>query len=464
MSNPSGKNGEPKAFNTMDDRIDEYLMAFGSTAKFFAAYEVRVFRILECLVAFDDPDATIELFNELEDCGIDIPHKYRLATTEAHKNYHFMPCKASENELTEAIVRSFAAHRISMMRSAVGETFARQVNEISTAAQSGIKEARERSLDRFYRDVRKFLESPNKSSRRDIITFDQFMEATSRDYSELAGRENRALRSALKKALVGGKTEIIKNNIRQYGPPSVDGKTYGCDIRLKIGSWGGSDFSKQRSIEAIKSWLALVAPTIIKGMSQFKVTAQLGGKRPAEMPDNSAAIYFTNKNLVVIPDSPELAGAGKALLTQDLISKRAYIYHEMTHILGKINPSIPMGSSGGWAEDCCLNDASMALLADLIRQRGPVVPLDEAIKLLPGVSSPETPSFGVRDSLVNLYAGILYIIDKGTHLYVRETETLSCAVENFANAESMLAAFMTERELFTHALALFYGEYFNETV
>ena len=99
-----------------------------------------------------------------------------------------------------------------------------------------------------------------------------------------------------------------------------------------------------------------------------------------------------------------------------------------------------------------------------MRDRDPGVPLNKSVKLLPSVSSLDSPVFGVRDSLVNPYAGVLYKASKDGDSSISETEALTSAVESFSSAETMLSLFMTDRELFSHALALFYGEYFNEEV
>jgi hypothetical protein len=312
--------------------------------------------------------------------------------------------------------------------------------------------------------VRKFLEGPGSSSRRDIIAFDEFIEATNRQYHELAGKNNRDLRAALKKALVGGKVEIIKNNIKKYGSPSIDGKTYGCDIRLKVDKWRGSDQAKYSAVEAIKSWQALVVPSLIKGMSQFRVTVKLGGPRTYGMPTNVAASYSPLDSTVVIPHNSRQTGSTKAELMSEIADRKCYIYHEMTHILGNVNPSIPFGNMDRWGDTYSLVDTSIALLADFMRDRDPGVPLNKSVKLLPSVSSPVNPAFGVRDSLVNPYAGVLYRSPKDNGQSIFETEALTSAVENFSSAETMLSLFMTDRELFSHALALFYGEYFNEEV
>ena len=466
MSDFSGKKGEPAPDpnDPQDDRIDEFLEAYSSTPDFGMRYRSQIFTLVEALKSDSSPATVRSLRNFLSSKGVNMTQAHWDGVVEAHTDFHFMPCKATLDALLISVVLGRAGAVISAMAEEAGGIFANEANKISQEALLSIRKARERSLEFFYRDVRKFLEGPGRSSRRDIIAFDEFVEATNRQYHELAGKNNRDLRAALKKALVGGKVEIIKNNIKKYGSPSIDGKTYGCDIRLKVDKWRGSDQAKYSAVEAIKSWQALVVPSLVKGMSQFRVTVQLGGPLTYGMPTNAAASYMPTESIVVIPHHARHKGNTKTELMSEIADRKCYIYHEMTHILGNVNPSIPFGNMGRWGDTYSLVDTSIALLADFMRDRDPGVPLNKSVKLLPSVSSLDSPVFGVRDSLVNPYAGVLYKASKDGDSSISETEALTSAVESFSSAETMLSLFMTDRELFSHALALFYGEYFNEEV
>ena len=463
MADSSGKKGMP-AHDPQDYLMDDFLLCYGMSDNFSMEYREKIMLIINVLMGDSSPSVLYKMFVFLQTKGMDINKEHWARVTEAHSDFHFLPCNKTKTELISAIIVSFAGAVVHFMTLQASSAFEQRVDKISTDAALAIKQARERSLELFYRDVRKFLAGPSRSSGRDIITFDQFIEASNCEYSELAGRDKKDLRTALKKALVGGKAEIIKNNIKKYGAPSLNGKTYGCDIRLKVGDWGGSDYSKQGAVEAIKSWQALVAPSIIKGMSQFKATIELGGERREDMPSHAAASYVPSQSTVLIPQPPQPLRRNQSSAMVEMLTTRCYIYHEMTHIFGNVDPSIPLGNMGRWGDTYSLNDTSISLLADFMRSRNPEVPIDEAVKVLLSASTETTVTFGVRDSLVNPYTGALYITGGNSNLGIFETEALTSAVENFSSAETMLALFMTDRELFSHALALFYGEYFNEDV
>ena len=386
------------------------------------------------------------------------------------------------------------------------QSFMAAVSLIGVKNNIRAKEARDRGLRRFYSDIEKYL---SKSNRRggESFTFDEFSAVSEYPYSYLSGKgyNARRIRLGMKRALVGAKYEIVKRNIYRYGSPSIYGDTYGCRIKLEMSDREPPQ-AKEASVKAIKEWLALVAPAIIEGPVPFSVNIKINkeGSDIINSLGGAAALYIPDKSLVLVREIVPEWGEDNKDINRNIIKRNAEIFHEMTHILGNVNPPVFGGgeeSGGGWGQpeatppgrsaggytfargsgtfsgggggsgeiEPTLRDTAICLLSYLVMKNSPQTPYNKIARVITEYSTPDNLVFGVPDSLTNQYTGVFYphtphTAKRGEHpkMEISETEVSTCAVMAFASPEDMLAMFMTERDLFSHALAIFYGEYFTE--
>lgn len=120
------------------------------------------------------------------------------------------------------------------------------------------KGAREKALALFYKDIEQLINSPiNPTS----LTFEEFMEVVSLDYSACMKRPVGQVRASMS-AVKAGIDSLMRNNMHKYGLPDLSGNTYGNIATPRL-------FVDNRSFinsvaQSFGHWQLLMAPILTR--------------------------------------------------------------------------------------------------------------------------------------------------------------------------------------------------------
>ena len=253
----------------------------------------------------------------------------------------------------------------------------------------------------------------------DVLSPEEFKEYTSRGYGRLFGNM-RAL-NACARTMESARVKIIRNNMRTYGQPSLDGSNYNCNIELQF--FSNCPRAVISEIQAgLLAWQALAAPTLCSNPINIKM--RIGSKRA-----HSGAFHDDTKKVIYIGG-----------ISNRLDQAKRRVYHELTHALENACPRISLANT----------------VTLLERAKGKENPVQfTQLFQSDGV-------FYIPDAFCYGYTGRVYVSGQGQEgVLVSDTrsEISATSIEDFFSGPQMLGLYMTDRDLFYHAMAIFSGAY-----
>ena len=225
---------------------------------------------------------------------------------------------------------------------------------------------------------------------------------------------------------------IIQRNISVFGLPDIyfnAGDSVSADEEFFKSSYGGrvsilnAGKMKAPAIEKLKvaqlSFQTLVAPTLVRANLYVSVVYNdKRGKGP-----RVSRYHYRDKTVTIVDRRP----------TDDSIKR--IVYHEMMHAVDHALPEV------------------MEQAFAILKSRCGENPEEDLTFYTELFSSRRDFAFVIRDSFINSYAGRVY--------GGRSTEISTMAIDQFAYPETMLSLMRTDFQLFSHALAICYGTYFD---
>jgi hypothetical protein len=251
----------------------------------------------------------------------------------------------------------------------------------------------------------------------DVLSPEKFQEYTSRGYSRLFGNE--LALNACARTMESARAKIIRNNMKTYGQPSLDGSNYNCNIELQF--FNNCPRAVIAEIQAgLLAWQALAAPTLCGNPINIKM--RIGSDRA-----DGSGFYHDKKKVVYIGGVSKRLGRAKRR-----------VYHELTHAL----------------EDVCPGVSRANTVTLLERAKGKENPVQfTQLYQSDGV-------FYIPDAFCYGYTGRIYVSgQEGVLVSDTRSEISATSVEDFFSGPQMLALYMTDRDLFYHAMAIFSGAY-----
>jgi hypothetical protein len=236
--------------------------------------------------------------------------------------------------------------------------------------------------------------------------------------------------------------KIILDNIALFGPPQVDAPSYGGIVRIEnAGSIPEKDLSELKT--NLLSFQALTAPTTNRAQLDVTVRYKVLDKK-TKRDEGASFIKYTahyssyDKSVNLFKHQGDDYNASKRV-----------VYHEMMHAVDYAAPGL-MRQTFAFLETRCgiVPCEDIEFYPELIMSRG-----DRA--------------FGLRDSFISAYTGRVYLHDlhDPNHEFDpyewNSTEVSTTSIDQFACPETMLSLLSNDPKLFSHALAICYGTYFD---
>jgi len=335
--------------------------------------------------------------------------------------------------------------------------------------------ARAKALQIFYKDVESIMIKVSKDPYAYMIDFKRFVDVEQRHKffglpafcrkeglswakfrrRELPpGRRQKILREWREYAEVMRKNmtymmelvreKIILDNIALFGTPQVDAFSYGGIVRIE-----NADGIPEEDLSALKtdllSFQALTAPTTSRAFLNVTVRYKIidkGIKRdvsdPRHMYEYTPHYSNYDKSVKVFKNAGD--NSYKYI--------KSAVYHEMMHAVDYAAPGL------------------MRQTFAFLKTRCGIVPCED-VEFYPELMGTRGDmAFGVRDSFMWAYTGRIYVRDLGTdHGFDpyawNATEVSTTSIEQFAYPETMLSLLSNDPGLFSHALAICYGTYFD---
>ena len=303
------------------------------------------------------------------------------------------------------------------------------------------KDARRRAIELFYDDLEFIFSETFKTLQydysierytlalqsllkyRELYNKSEFTEAPVY-YQEAidAASEVKKYYSTLESVMHDVLYKIKRDNIAKFGRPEINSLSYGNVIKINKENIPADCLGELEG--AVLNFQALVAPTIKNANMEISVVSDSSG----DTLEGAAGQYESASKTVRL----------RYLNRSWPISST--VYHEITHAIEEHVPEI--------------SAANLGILK--IRSGGDIISsigfINEAV-----LGDGDTEIFGIRDSFLNPYTGRIYY---GHGKYVA-SEVSTTAVDQLSNGYSALSLMLGDPQLFSHALAICYGTYFD---
>ncbi len=247
--------------------------------------------------------------------------------------------------------------------------------------------------------------------------------------------------------------KIILDNIALFGTPQVD--TFSGAPQVDAFSYGGivrienADSIPEEDLSALKtdllSFQALTAPTTSRAYLNITVRYKIIDKGIKRDVSDPMHMYEYTPHYSNYDKSVRLfKNAGN-----NSLHIKGAVYHEMMHAVDYAAPGL------------------MRQTFAFLKTRCGIVPCED-VEFYPELMGGRgSMSFGVRDSFMSAYTGCIYVHglpdpNSGPDSYGNNaTEVSTTSIDQFAYPETMLSLLSNDPELFSHALAICYGTYFD---
>ena len=367
------------------------------------------------------------------------------------------------------VSRELARAEIERMEQGQGVFFS-QILPPQEIVRSG-QAARARALQLFYKDVEAIMVRDSRDPHAYMVDFRRFVDIEKRhqffglpafcrqeglswakfrrgesppggrsrlfrEYNEYIDTMNKNMCYILE--LV--REKIILDNIALFGPPQVDAPSYGGIVRIEnAGSIPEKDLSELKT--DLLSFQALTAPTISRAKLDVTVRYKILNKKIKR--DEGTSWHEYTAHYIHFDKSVNLFKR----LGSDWNASKEATYHEMMHAVDYAAPGL-MRQTFAFLETRC-----------------GIVPCED-IEVYPELMmSRGSMAFGLRDSFMSAYTGRVYLRGLPPHgidpYAWNSTEVSTTSIDQFACPETMLSLLSNDPKLFSHALAICYGTYFD---
>lgn len=384
------------------------------------------------------------------------------------------------------VSRELARAEIEHMEKFNGDIFYRLLppQEIVRSGEA----ARARALQLFYKDVESIMIRESRDPYAYMVDFRRYVDIEQRHkffglpaFCRKEGLSWAEFRRKNKKLSFGGRNrlvnewreytdvmrrnmlymmelvreKIILDNIALFGPPQVDAPSYGGIVRIEnADSIPEKDLSELKT--ALLSFQALTAPTTSRAQLGVTVRFKILDRKSKRDEATSVNMYEYTPHYLNHDKSVNLFKHARS--APDAI--KCIVYHEMMHAVDFVAPGL-MRQTFAFLKTRCgmIPSEDIEFYPELVGRRGQM-------------------AFGIRDSFMSAYTGRVYLhpglglvkenygrmpyeLNSVDPYEYNATEVSTIAIEQFTCPEAMLSLLSNDPELFSHALAICYGTYFD---